>query len=191
MQKRRYKKRRTKKPVAVPNRLSHIHWGWVAAVLAVITACLILAALAASQGKTPTDDSMVRLLATGTMATIPIGANTPGTLQTTGIFPLSAGGPIPVPANVLHPSNIARVVVTNVLTSIYAGSMTRAPATGALAILREDLTTGQQSLHIYQTSQPVGTLTILAVHNDILTLSTPKAHGIFNLETEQFHMLPI
>ena len=191
MQKRRYKKRRTKKPVAVPDRLSYIHWGWMVAGLAVVTACLMLAANAASQGKAPTDDSMVRPPVTGTMATIPIGGNTPGALQTTGIFPLSAGGPIPVPANVLHPSNIARVVVTNVLMSIYAGSMTRAPAIGALAILRENLTTGQQSLHLYQTSQPVGTLTILAVHNDILTLSTPKAHGIFNLETDQFHLLPM
>jgi hypothetical protein len=118
---------------------------------------------------------------------MPIGGNTPVAQQTTGIFPLSAGGPIPVPANVLHPTNIARIVVNNVLTSIYAGSMARTPALGALAILQENLTTGQQSLHLYQTSQSVGPLTILAVHNDILTFSTPKANGSFNLTTDQFH----
>src|SRR5712692_576270 len=187
MQKHRYKKRKTKKPVAVSNSYTHIHWGWLLAALAVIIACLILAVNAASQGKAPTDDSTVRPPVTGTIATMPFGGSTPGVPQTTGIFALSMGGPIPVPANVLSPSNIARVVSTNVLTSIYAGSMTRAPAIGALAILRENLTTGQQSLHLYQTTQPVGTLTILAVHNDILTLSTPKARGIFDLKADQFH----
>ncbi|GAC1345999.1 MAG: hypothetical protein NVSMB27_08910 [Ktedonobacteraceae bacterium] len=187
MKKRRYKKLKTKKPEAVSNSYTHIHWGWLVAGLAVIITCLILAVNAASQGKAPTDDSTVRPPVTGTMTTLPFGGSTAGVPQTTGIFALSTGGPIPVPANVLSPSNIARVVVTNVLTSIYAGCMTRAPATGALAILRENLTSGQQSLHLYQTSQPVGTLTILAVHNDILTLSTPKARGIFNLKTDEFH----
>src|SRR5207244_3581201 len=52
------------------------------------------------------------------------------------------------PANVLHPTNIARVFVNSVLMSIYAGSMTQTPAIGALAILQENLTTGQQSLHL-------------------------------------------
>jgi len=123
-----------------------------------------------------------------TSAPLLTSMNTPDAQQTTevGVFSLSSGGPIPVPANVLHPNNIARVVVNNVLTSIYAGSMTRAPETGALAILQENLVTGQESLHIYQTPQPIGALTILALHNNILTFSAPKAQGTFDLKTDQF-----
>jgi len=64
--------------------------------------------------------------------------------------------------------------------------MTRAPETGALAMLQENLVTGQESLHIYQTPQPIGALTILALHNNILTFSAPKAHGTFDLKTDQF-----
>jgi hypothetical protein len=116
-----------------------------------------------------------------------ISDDTQVTRQTTGVFSLSAGGPIPVPANVLHPTNIARVVVNNVLTSIYAGSMTRTPSIGALAILQENLTTGEQSLHFYSTSQPMGEITILAVQNGMLTFSTPNARGTFDLSTKQFH----
>ena len=188
MQKPMHKKRQAKKPA--PNMLSPIRWGWILAGLAVVAGCLMLVAFAASQSQASTDDFTIRPPAANTSSLPPIGSDTSGstdTQQVTGIFPLSAGGPIPVPANVLHPTNVARVVVNNVLTSIYAGSMTRAPAIGALAILQENLTTGQQSLHLYQTSQPVGALTILAMHNDILTLSTPNAHGIFDLGTDQFH----
>jgi hypothetical protein len=188
MQKPTRKKRQAKKPV--PNVLSSIKWGWVLAGFAVVVGCLLLAAFATSQSQASTDAFTIRSPAASTSSLLPIGSDTPGTAvtqQVTGIFPLSAGGPIPVPANVLHPTNVARVVVNNVLTSIYAGSMTRTPAIGALAILQENLTTGQQSLHLYQTSQPVGALTILAMHNDILTLSTPNAHGTFDLGTDQFH----
>ena len=108
--------------------------------------------------------------------------------QLIGVFPLSAGGPIPVPANVLHPTNIARINVDNVLVSIYAGSMVRTPTIGVLAILRENLTTGEQSLHLYQTAQPVGALTILTAHSSVLTFSAPKENGTFSLGTNQFSL---
>ena len=188
MQKRMCKRRRAKKPVAVPNMLASIQWGWVLAVFAVVIGCLVLVALATSQSQGSTVDATIRATVTSTFSPMPIGGGvTPGARQTMGVFPLSAGGPIPVPANVLHPTNVARVVVNDVIMSIYAGSMTRSPAIGALAILQENLTTGQQSLHLYQTSQAVGALTILAVHNDMLTFSTPQATGTFNLGTDQFH----
>src|SRR6266566_3023477 len=134
------------------------------------------------------DKSIRKMQVASTSAPLLTPMNTPDAQQTTevGVFSLSSGGPIPVPANVLHPNNIARVVVNNVLTSIYAGSMTRAPETGALAMLQENLVTGQESLHIYQTPQPIGALTILALHNNILTFSAPKAHGTFDLKTDQF-----
>src|SRR5712691_5674700 len=187
MQKRMRKKRQTKKPVPISNRLSHIHWGWMLVVLAVVIGFLMLVAFTTSQSRPATNASTIPPPVTGTYSPMPIWGDTPGAQQTTGIFPLSAGGPIPVPASVLQPTNIARVVVNNVLMSIYAGSMTRTPAIGALAILQENITTGQQSLHLYQTSQPVGALTILAVQNDILILSTPKASGTLHLGTDQFH----
>src|SRR3984893_5736586 len=103
MQKYRYKKRKTKKPVAVANSYTHLHGGWLVAGLAVIIACLILAVNAASQGKAPTDDATIRPPVTATVATMPFGSSTPGVPQKTGIFALSTGGPIPVPANVLSP----------------------------------------------------------------------------------------
>ena len=187
MQKRLRKKRQTKKPVPVPGRLSRIQWGWMLAMPAVVIGFLMLMAFASSQNQPSTDDARIPPLVTGTYFPMPKGGDPPGAQQRTGIFPLSAGGPIPVPASVLHPTNIARVLVKNVLMSIYAGSMARTPAIGALAILQENITTGQQSLHLYQTSQPVGALTILAVQNDILILSTPKASGTFHLGTDQFH----
>ena len=58
---------------------------------------------------------------------------------------------------------------------------------GAIAILQENTTTGQQSLTIYQTAQPVGPITVLAIHNEMLTISTSAGHGTFNLVTHQFH----
>jgi hypothetical protein len=106
---------------------------------------------------------------------------------TTGVFALSAGGPIPVAANVLHPTNIARIVRKNELMTIYAGSLAHAPSTGVLAILQENLTTGQQSLHLYQTAQPVHALTILSIHQDMLILSSPTTKGSFDLIRDQFH----
>jgi hypothetical protein len=179
------KKRQAKKTVLRPHELTHLHWGWLLMGLTVLIACVVVAAFASSRSQTSSGNATIRPV--GTSVTAPPGMGRQGSQHTAGIFPLSAGGPIPVPANVLHPTNIARVLVKNVLTSIYAGSMTREPATGALAILQENLMTGQQSLHLYQTSQPVGSLTILAVQNDILTFSFAKAKGTFNLATDQFH----
>jgi len=180
--------KRKKHPIKKPaNMLAPIHWGWMLAVFAASIGCLIFLPFARSQIQASPNDSTILPPVTSTSSPIPNGSDTPGAQQTTGIFPLSVGGPIPVPANVLHPTNIARVIVKSVLTSIYAGSLTRTPSLGALAILQENLTTGQQSLHLYQTSQPVGALTILTVHNDILTLATQKGNGSFNLATDRFH----
>src|ERR1700732_393780 len=150
MQKRIRKKRRTKKPLTVSSRLSHLHWIWKLGVLALLIGCLALVGFAASQHQTSTVDATNHSPVTSATYPTSISSDTPVTRQITGVFPLSAGGPIPVPANVLHPTNIARMVINNVLTSIYAGSMTRTPAIGAIAILQENLTTGQQSLHLYQ-----------------------------------------
>ena len=58
----------------------------------------------------------------------------PSTPQSTqlGVFPLSSGGPLPVPEAVLQPTNIARVKMGTTLISIYAGSMTHNPQIGTL-----------------------------------------------------------
>ena len=189
MQKHIRKKHPTKR-VTYLNRSPRLQWRWMIAVFALVIAAVTLVVftqtLASSQQKDSKDVSKMQDASTSTPLLTPV--NTPDAQQTTrvGVFSLSTGGPIPVPANVLHPNNIARVVVNNVLTSIYAGSMTRAPETGALAILQENLVTGQESLHIYQTPQPIGALTILALHNNILTFSAPKAQGTFDLKTDQF-----
>lgn len=105
----------------------------------------------------------------------------------TGIFSLSTHEPLPIPANVLHPTNMARVVTNNVMTAIYAGFMTREPARGALFVLQENLTTGQETTHIYQMPQPAGALTILAIENQTLRLSLPNGKVTFDLQTTQFH----
>ncbi len=122
-----------------------------------------------------------------TSVVLPLKRATNGTLQTTGVFPLAFGGPIPVPANVLQPTNIARLVRKDEITTIYAGSLTQTPTTGVLAILQENLTTGQQSLHIYRTAQPVKALTILSIQQDMLMLSSPTTRGSFDLVRDQFH----
>ena len=183
MQKRiRKKKRYTNKRVP-------IQWGWILAGGALLISCLLLVAIATSQGWASTSDTTIHPPVTSTNAATSIRSAATTAIyadQLTGVFPLSAGGPIPVPANVLHPTNIARITVDNVLVSIYAGSMVRTPTIGVLAILRENLTTGEQSLHLYQTAQPVGALTILTAHGRVLTFSTPKANGTFNLGTNQF-----
>lgn len=107
----------------------------------------------------------------------------------TGIFPATKGGPVPIPANVLTPTNMARIVARNIVTNIYAGFMTRSPQTGALAVLQENLITGQESLHIYQTARPVGALTIRAIQKNGLLLSAAHTpgDGTFDLKTDQFH----
>ena len=189
MQKRIRKKHPTKR-VTYLNRPTRLQWRWMivgfAVIIAGVTLVVFTHTLASRQQQNSTDGSKMQVASTSAPLLTPM--NTPDAQQTTevGVFSLSSGGPIPVPANVLHPNNIARVVVNNVLTSIYAGSMTRAPETGALAILQENLVTGQESLHIYQTPQPIGALTILALHNNILTFSAPKAQGTFDLKTDQF-----
>ncbi len=187
MQKKRMRKKR------YTHKLVPIQWGWMLAGGAVIISCLLLVAIAISN-RASAIDTTIKLSVTGTNAAKPISSETPNTFvtanaqQMTGVFSLSAGGPIPVPANVLHPTNIARIDVDNELVSIYAGSMVRTPAIGVLAILRENLTTGEQSLHLYQTTQPVGALTILTAHNSVLTFSTSKANGTFDLGTNQFRL---
>ncbi len=195
MQKRIYRKRRAKKKTPGSKLFYHLQLRSALVVIAMLTACLVLVAFAASHRQIAPDTATVSSpvpSVTGTYAptfTASTGSsgNTQGVQRTTGIFSLDSGGPIPVPANVLHPSNIARVVLHNELMSIYAGAMTRTPTIGAIAILQENLTTGQQSLNLYQTAQPAGTLTILAIHDEILMLSTSEGHGTFNLNTHQFH----
>ncbi len=120
--------------------------------------------------------------ATATPSLIP---STPQPTQL-GVFSLSSGGPLPVPETVLHPTNIARVMLNTTLISVYAGSMTQNPQVGILCVLREDLTTGQSNLQVYQAPHPEGPLTILAVQNTTLKLTDPKTQGSFDLSTNQF-----
>jgi len=114
----------------------------------------------------------------------------PSTPQSTqyGVFPLSAGGPLPVPESILHPTNIARMQFNSTLMSVYAGSMTHNPQVGILCVLREDVTTGQVQIKMYQAPQAKGALTILAVQKNILTITdSTKAVETFDLNTNQFH----
>lgn len=188
MQKSIRKKHRTKR-VGERNKFPRLQWIWMIAVFSLILAGVTLVVFTSSlAGSQQSSKAGSVIQVTGTYARINTPVFTPDVQQTTqvGVFSLSSGGPIPVPANVLHPTNIARIVVNNELISIYAGSMTRVPGTGALAILQENLVTGQQSLRIYQTTQPIGALTILSLHNNILTFSTPRVHGTFDLKTDQF-----
>src|SRR5579875_2777681 len=96
----------------------------------------------------------------------------------TGVFTLSDGGPIPVPANVLKPVNLARTVLNNEVYSIYAG---------ALTVLQENLQSGRQSLHTYQSPRHEGTLTIQSLQQNIVIFSAADGgQGRFNLFTGQF-----
>lgn len=192
MQKRIHSKRRTKKKTPLANLLYHLQPRSALVVITMLVVCLLLVAFAANHKQITPDIPAVSSPVPSIVGTsAPTLTGNTGNIQsqqpTTGIFSLSSGGPIPVPANVFHPSNIARVVLHNELISIYAGVMTRTPTIGAIAILQENTTTGQQSLTIYQTTQPVGPLTILAIHNAMLTFSTSAGHGTFNLNTHQFH----
>jgi hypothetical protein len=191
MQKRMYRKRRALKKSPGAKLLYHLQPRSALVVIAMFAVCLLLVAFAVSHKQVAPDAPTLTPTVPAVVSTaVPIAANSGNTQsvqQTTGIFSLASGGPIPVPANVLHPGNIARVVLHNELMSIYAGAMTRTPTIGAIAILQENLTTGQQSLNIYQTAQPVGSLTVLAIHNETLTISTSAGHGTFNLLTHQFH----
>jgi len=187
MRKRLRKKRQRTQRVSALTLPAFRHWSWMLVGLAVIIACLLLGAFASSRSQTSPGAAAMPVPVKSFSSPIPVHGHPPGTQQTNAVFPLSAGGPIPVSASVFHPTTIAHVVIKDVFISIYAGSLTRMPAIGALAILQENLATGQQSLHLYQTAQPVGSLTILTVRNTLLTLSAPKATGTFNLSTDQFH----
>lgn len=112
----------------------------------------------------------------------------PSTSQPTrsGVFSLAAGGPLPVPESVLHPTNIARLVLNTTLVSVYAGSMAQNPQLGILCVLRESLTSGQLTLQIYQAPHADGPLTILAIQNTKLKLTDTKSEGYFDLATNQF-----
>lgn len=194
MKKHTYKKRRTKHKTPLAKLLYHLQPRSALVVITTLVVCLLLILFATNQKQTTSDAATgAAPVPSATTSSAPIVPGSsraiPSLHQTIGIFPLASGGPIPVAANVLHPANIARVVLHNQLISIYAGSMTRTPSIGAIAILQENLTTGQQSLNIYQTSQSVGTLTILAVHNETLTFSTMNGRGTFNLITHQYHFL--
>jgi hypothetical protein len=104
----------------------------------------------------------------------------------TGIFSLANGGPIPVPANVFKPVNIARTVLNSEIYSIYAGSMARQPDVGALVVLQENNQSGQQSVHLYQFPHHKGALKIVNLQQNIVTFTTRQGQGSFNLLTDQF-----
>ena len=114
-------------------------------------------------------------------------ASTPQQTQY-GVFPLSTGGPIPVPEGVLHPTNIARALLNSTLVSVYAGSLTPNPQQGILCVLHENLMTGQMHISMYQSPQARGALTILTIRQNILSITdSSKAIGTFDLNTNQFH----
>ena len=110
------------------------------------------------------------------------------TLQHTqlGVFPLSAGGPLPVPESILHPTNIVRVILGSTLVSVYAGSMTRNPQAGILCVLRENLMTGEVHLQVYQGPQLGGALTVLSVQQNVFKIANTKMQGSFDLTTNTF-----
>ncbi len=142
-------------------------------------------AVAVKPTSTPT--RVVPVTPTSVAATPTLIASTPQQTQY-GVFPLSTGGPIPVPETVLHPTNIARIMLNSTLVSVYAGSMTRNPSVGILCVLREDMTTGQIHVTMYQAPQMKGALTILAINKNILTITdSAKTIGTFDLNTNQFH----
>jgi len=103
-----------------------------------------------------------------------------------GVFALSAGGPLPVPESVLHPTNIARAMLGSTLVSVYAGSMTRNPQAGILCVLREDIMTGELHLQVYQGPQKGGALTILSAQKSVLKVTNTKMQGSFDLNTNMF-----
>ncbi len=112
----------------------------------------------------------------------------PSTPQPTrfGVFPLAAGGPLPVPESILRPTNIARLQINTTLISVYAGSMAQNPQAGILCVLRENLTTGQLTLQVYQSPRADGPLTILAIRQTKLKITDSKSVGYFDLVTNTF-----
>ncbi len=131
-----------------------------------------------SQGK----QNETTALATATPTLL---SSTPQTTQL-GVFSLTEGGPLPVPETILHPTNIARLMLNSTLVSVYAGSMAQNPQAGILCVLQENLTTGQLNLQVYQDPRADGPLTILAIQNTKLKLTDTTSEGYFDLTTNQF-----
>lgn len=154
----------------------------------VIFAAIGLAALAAvalaAPHLTPAPSGATAGRADPTQTAPVAGAGQPPVVQA-GVYSL-AGQPLPVPANVLHPTNMARTRTGGLVTAVYAGSLTTQPQVGALFVLQDDFARGQQTKHLYQTPQPVGALTILAVHGSVLSLTSPSGDGTFDLSTGAF-----
>jgi hypothetical protein len=141
----------------------------------------------ASVKPTSTPTHVIATTPTSVPATPTLIVATPQQTQY-GVFPLSTGGPIPVPETVLHPTNIARILLNSTLVSVYAGSMTRNPQAGVLCVLREDLTTGQMHVTMYQAPQERGALTIISIQKNLLTFTdSTMAIETFDLNTNQFH----
>lgn len=183
-------KRQRIKGKRIPNKPAPISWQWMPILLGSAMFGLLVGIWVighSSIATTNTTKTNIKPAVSATSVVSPLDRATNSSQQTTGVFPLAFGGPIPVPANVLHPTNIARLVRKNEMTTIYAGSLVQTPTTGVLAILQENLTTGQQSLHLYRTAQPVQALTILSIHQDMLILSSPTTRGTFDLVRDQFH----
>jgi hypothetical protein len=103
-----------------------------------------------------------------------------------GVFSV-AGQPLPVPAYVLRPTNMARTRAGSAVMTVYAGALASHPQVGALFVLRDDYTTGQQTKQLYQTSRPVGALTIVAARGSALSLTFPGGGGSFDLSTGTFN----
>src|SRR5579872_6950702 len=189
----RHKNRKTYPMVY--NKHPHLTWEWllVAGLIALVSGIILIIFTGTAAGNPAKSAAGTSHASSngGLSAQSLLAGNTPGIQPTmpTGIFPSTKGGPVPIPANVLTPTNMARIVINNIVTNIYAGSMTRSPQTGALAVLQENLITGKESMHIYQTAQPVGALTIRALRKNSLLLSASHApgSGTFDLKTDQFH----
>jgi len=116
---------------------------------------------------------------------------TPATPQVrTGVFTLDDAGPIPVPANVLKPVNIARTILNDEIYSIYAGSLARQPEVGVLAVLQENTLSGKQNMHIYQSPRHLGALTIQSLQqNVVIFTSADGSQGRFDLFADQFQSM--
>ncbi len=172
------------------------HWsqhrrGWLGAlsVLAVGGVAALLMAVLLASGNRASGTARQAHQAGGS-STLQLTTGTPGAQPTMplGIFALGAagGGPPPISEEVMRPTNMARLRHDNLIISVYAGSMTRSPQTGALLVLQEDMVTGQETTHLYQTPRPVGALTITAIQGMVLSLSSAAGPGTFDLTTARF-----
>jgi hypothetical protein len=193
MRKRSRIQHQKQKARVLSNGLSSISWQWMPIMLAFAVIAMVVGIwVIGHNSQTSTSNTAKTSIApevTTTSHALLLHGATNSSQPTTGVFSLSAGGPIPIPANVLRPTNIARIVRKNEITTIYAGSLVQTPTTGVLAVLQENLTTGQQSLHLYRTTKPAHALTILSIHQNIVAFSSPTAKGMFNLDSHQFQFL--